>query len=76
VNETNLKPIIITVVVGLMLGSLILFWDKPIHLMIIMVNYRILLRVNMMTIWKQGLKVGRYLQRTTLVWKLLFLRKV
>ena len=28
-NETNLKPIIITVVVGLMLGSLILFWDKP-----------------------------------------------
>lgn len=28
-NETNLKPIIITVIVGLILGGLILGWEKP-----------------------------------------------
>ena len=28
-NETNLKPIIITIMVGLLLGGLILGWEKP-----------------------------------------------
>ncbi len=28
-SETNLKPIIITIVIGLILGGLILSWDKP-----------------------------------------------